>query len=808
MDNHPELSWPALPAHTTYVEFLGRGLIIASIILFALAIFGWVRAPKSPRSERFGKISFTLGSLTIFGAFLVLVWLVFNRQYQFNYVFRHSDNWLPDGKRIASLWGGQEGSFLLWAVMAAFFALVSVPFTEHYRRWYSITYASFLAGLGGILTLESPFKLWQAPADLGNFAVGKMPPDGAGLNPTLVNWWMQIHPPTIFTGFGSLTVLFAFAMAALLHGDMQRWAKLIRPWALIALSFTGLGLCMGGFWAYETLGWGGFWMWDPVENVALVPWLIVAALIHGLFVQVARGKWAIGNALFAGLSFISFVYGTFLTRSGFLGDTSVHSFASMDRNVLWLLTSVGTASLAVLIGATIYRMVKLRSEGPSGELDEVSKLNLQNAYTGSTLFLTLFAVASGVGMSIPFFLSLGGNEPKVVEEGLYNKVTPWLFIPTVLLMAAGPYMSWRGVPTKVLLNRLSTALALSFGFLGVGMFLLRTVPTGMGPKFTDTVTLLGQSFPLIPWVLFLSWICLFGIMANVVRIVEIMRRSPMGIGSFLTHIGVITTLLGLIVSRAFQQKVEFQVQQGRPAEALGYSMTFERILGENFMERENRVEFSMVGRGEDLKVSPILFYTDRNPEEDPAPTVRPFILHRPLHDIYITLYPMVVDATEGTDFDIGSKRQFEGHVIEYVELVREGEAGATGTRFGARLKVLTPDGQTLEGTPQFEITENGPRRIRAEIGDYFAELVSMDAATKSAQIKLYYKHPVLPMEMYYKPLPGLVWWGTGIMTVGGLLAAIQRKRAIRPRRDDPPAANKDSSETPEPEDAAPATTQV
>ncbi len=782
MENHPSLKWPQLPSYTPVLELFGRGLILAAVVLFLGSALAYGLARQDGKAARLARVTFTTGCSCLIGAFGLLAWLIYNRQYQFQYVFAHSDNWLPDGKRIASLWGGQEGSFLLWAVMASLFALASVAKTQIYRRWYTVVYALFLGGLAGILAYESPFKLWQAPADLP-MAKGLMPPDGAGLTPALINWWMQIHPPTIFAGFGSLTVMFAFALAALIHGDMKTWIKLVRPWALISASFTGLGLCMGGFWAYETLGWGGFWMWDPVENAALIPWLCTVAFIHGLFIQVARGKWIITNAVLGALSLLSFMYGTFLTRSGFLGDTSVHSFASMERGALSVLIGLGVACVLGTVIASLYRFRQIRIERTPST--DGKGATLETAYSGGISLLLMLALSSGVGMSVPLIMSLRGQKPSVVEEVLYNRVTPWFFVPLVLLMTVGPYLGWRAQPKKEIANRVSTSLALSLGFLGIGMFLLRSVPQGFGPKWADRVNtpvfgFLGMAtVPTIPWILLLAWICLFGVMANTVRLVEVLRKAPLHTGAFLSHIGVILTLLGLIVSRGFESKAEFTVQNGRPGQALGYNFSFVDISGKNFMERENRVRFKMEGRGESLEAKPTLFYTETAGGEEPSPTVRPFIFHRPLHDLYVTLYPLAFDATESTVFKIGEKRQFEGHVIQYTSLVREGEAGMTGTKFGAKLLVTDLEGVTHEVVPKVQIEQGNMRKERVEVGDFVIELEGIDAATKSSTIRLKYREPVMPMEIYYKPLPGLVWWGTGIMFVGGLISTLRRRKALR-----------------------------
>lgn len=704
-------------------------------------------------------------------------YLVINRQYQFQYVFSHSDNWLPIGSRFAAIWGGQEGSFLLWAVTSGLFGVLSVRSTSVYRRWYTVIFATFMAGLTGILAYESPFALWQAPEELAKAAAGKMPPDGAGLTPALINYWMQIHPPTIFAGFGGLTVVFSIAVAALIHGDMKSWLKVVRPWAILSATLMGVGLCMGGFWAYETLGWGGFWMWDPVENAALIPWLVMIAFIHGIFIQIARGTWRIANAVLGASTLLSFMYGTFLTRSGFLGDTSVHSFASMDRGALYILIGLSLACLlsVVVCGVRRYRIDRSHSAGPS----ESAGFDRGAAYSFGITSLLLLAIASGIGMSVPLIMSLQGKKPSVVEEHLYNQVSPWLFVPIVVLMGIGPLLSWRGSSPKELWAKINTPLALSLGFLGIGMFLMRTVPFGMAPEPAQTIKVPWGTLPLIPWILFLGWLCLFGVLSNVIRLVEVLRKAPMQAGAFLSHIGVVIAVLGLIVSRGFEKKVEFSAQMNKPGQALGYTVDVIGISGKNYMERENKLHVTLEGRGEKLNAHPTLFYTESGNAEEPSPTVRPFIFHRPMHDLYLTAYPLVLDATEPTEFKVGQRSRFEGHEIRYVKMERQGEAGMSGTRFSALLEVTDPNGHKFEVRPSMRIEQGRPRFEVAEHGDFAYELSRLDAADQSATIKLYYANPVVPMELFYKPLPSLVWWGTGIMLLGGFVSFLYRRRNNR-----------------------------
>lgn len=789
MESHPTINWPEPAAWAMTLGSTGRILILLAGVLFLLSATLYVRNSKAHEPPKLARKLFVAGAFGFFGAFAVLITLLITKQYQFVYVFKHTDNLLPDlGYRIAAAWGGQEGSFLLWACTSALFSVLAIGRTGRYQPWFGFTCAVFLAALAGILSYESPFNL-VAMKDLLGFDPGKImvPPDGAGLTPALLNYWMKIHPPTIFLGFGSLTVLYAWAVAALITGDLKTWLQPVRSWALVSLTLTGIGLIMGGFWAYETLGWGGFWMWDPVENASMVPWLCVAAFIHLLFVAIAQSRWLIGTAVIGGLGFLAFNYGTFLTRSGMLGDTSVHSFAEMNRQALWLLTGLKITAAVALIGLAFWRGARYRKSGEMPrEHEPISFWNLKNAYAGGATLLVSMAVTCALGMSVPLFMSLQGQQPKVVEEFLYNRVMTYMFLPTVILMGIAPFLTWRGQPRNVLAQNLINILGLTLGFLGIGIFMLRGIPQGMELP-PDAKTSFGfMSVPTVLWVLILSFFCLFAIIANLYRIVEIARVKRTSIGSFLTHVGVIVALLGLIVSRGLQRKEQFQVQQGAPAVALGYVVNLEGTEGD-FFTRENKVKVRFNGRGESFVAQPTLFYTDRG-EGEPQPTVRPWIRHGALHDKYVSIFPMAYQASDPFKMKEGQVTRFENIAIRYDKLVREGQAGQAGTSFGAKLTVEHPVHGQVVLTPKLQLTGNGPPiPVRAQLFDeYWIMLDSMDAKDRSVTLEIQYYHPIFPLEIYYKPLPGLVWWGAGIMTFGGFLAAWQRRtkrKDLGPRTD-------------------------
>ncbi len=769
------LAWPNAPAWAIAIGTLGRCLIFGSLLMFSCSALAWAISFKNALLGRLGAVCLTLGALGLLGAFGCLLTLFVTDQFEFSYIFSHSDKLTELRYKVAAVWSGQEGSFLLWATGSSIFALLAARRTGQYRRWFSVAYAVFLGSLAGILAYESPFHL--------NLLAGRpiLPPDGRGMTPSLLNYWITIHPPTIFLGFGSLTVIYCWALSALAESQLDAWAKMIRPWAITSLALLGLGLCMGGFWAYETLGWGGFWAWDPVENASFVPWLLCVALIHGLFVQLAKGKWHFGNVLLAGSTLIAFVYGTFLTRSGFLADTSVHSFAQMDRSALRLLIGMLSVGIVSFLSLWIMRLRQAKRMAKVPVEDSPSEgLFHKHAFYGLAVWLSVgLGLATAFGMSVPLFMTLLGRQTKVVDEALYHKVVVWFFIPIVVLMGIGPYLGWRGMSARALAIRLSTIFWLTLGGLGLIMLWIKNPEHGVGIDIADTVDFpFGLKVPLLPWMAFLIGISLFGFLANGWRVIDVARRSRASIGGLIMHVGVIVTLAGLIISRGFQKKQQFYVRQDQPSFALGYAISYKGRT-KDYLDRNNHVLFDMEGNGERFQVEPSLYYIPQEDNKPPSPMVWPSIHRHPFYDVYFTLGALLFEATDPIPFKVGQQQIFDGILITYNKMVRKGEAGMAGTKFFADVTLKSAKGEA-HARPSLAIAKGNLDYTPARVDDqYFISLVSMDAADKTAYLQFQYASPRYPVELFYKPMTILVWLGAGIMTLGGIVATFYRRSALR-----------------------------
>lgn len=781
-------NWPAPPDWAILTGDIGRALIFAALACFVISAAAWFLSPKKPalqpKLEMIGKLSFLLGTVSFFGSIFCLGSLFVHNQFEYAFVFDHGDAKTALQYKIAGIWAGQEGSFLVWACTSSLFALLASFRAGKYRRWFTASISVFLATLAGILAYESPFVLNR----LGGHVI--LPPMGAGLTPSLQNYWVVIHPPTIFSGFGSLVVAAGFGLAAMLTGDIVGYVKHLRPWAILSAAILGLGLCFGGYWAYETLGWGGFWAWDPVENVSFVPWIFELCLIHGLIVQTVKKQWHGANLILAGLPFLIFCYGTFLTRSGFLANASVHSFVEMNHTALWIL--VGFLVFATFSYYLVYwfKGRKLARE-TEAEYDRSEGLNRQKMYSSAMIFLAALGASTAVGMSVPFFMALAHKNSKVVEPHDYNVVLVWFFIPILILMAVTPFVSWRNLSTKELWQRISNICALTVGAAGLIWAGFQFIVWNRADEGTIDFPF-HISVPTMPWMVILTAACTFVIIANAWRMVEMYRASKMSLGGFISHIGAATLMAGMIISTGLQQKQQVLLMQGDSAEALGYTIKYEGMTHPEEMgllDRDNKVLFSLTSPHDSFTARPGLYYTPTNDGSQPKAQVWPHLQHRLFYDIYFTLFEPEIDVWKTpVNFKKGQTLDPNNDKIEvtYHGLRTVGLPGKVGTKFIADATVRIQDSNgvwtTYQIQPGIKLGKDGIDKIYAPMGkELVMELTSLNAADGTAGFQVHFAEPIWPITLFYKPMVILVLLGGILMFAGGVLAALYR-RMPRPKR--------------------------
>ncbi len=776
MDPHAALDLPQAPGWSLFLGQLGKYSVLLALVVFIGAFVLSLMGDKIPKLTLFRRYAFYLGCAGLGVAFISLATLFVTDQFQFKYIFNHSGKVNPISYKIASVWTAQQGSFLLWAVLSAAFGWIAIAKTKSYERWFTSAYALFLGVLAGILAYDSPFTLLEDVVQNGKTLI---PPDGSGMVPGLQNYWVIIHPPIVFLGFASLTVPFAYGVAAMLSNSFDDWVKQSRAMTLFGVSVLGLGISLGGLWAYETQGWGGFWGWDPVENVSLVPWLFMVALAHGLIVQSARGIWKSANLLMSGLPFISFVYGTFLTRSGLLDGVSNHSFASMEGTSKAILRDFLIFAVVAFVALYFWRGVKAGAGQKEKGVEEPG-VNRTTFYQIGAMSLSLMAFVISLGMSWPVITALRGGQGSAVAPDVYHRSVVWFFAATMVAMAVGPFVSWRREGVKAITSRLVTMISIAMGIAGIFLLLPKVSSLGIKiePGAMANGILKGSEIPL-PYVIgFLLFLCSFVAVTNLWRSIEIAKKSKLGVGSFIAHFGIAVLLSGLIISKGLEKREVTVVSQTEPGAALGYMIKFKSLDPDKLEDRSNVVKFDVTNDKGTHEIDPNMYYTGPNTAQ-----VWPYIERSLSHDVYFFMHkpefeywaqPMTIKPGE-TLVKKAESADDPDIQVQYHEMTRVGNVGQQGTKFGAKLTV-TVGSHKYDVNPTLTMTQDGLIPSLEPVSNLRVGLIpGMDVATKSFQVQMYYDSPQFPFEVFYKPLTCLVWIGTGIFTIGGLISAFYRR---------------------------------
>ena len=564
-------------ANVGYVALL-LALVLSLYAAVAALVGARRRVPELVMSARNAALAVT-GLLTL--AVVVLEYLLISGDFRTLYVAEVTNRAMPLFFKMTALWGSQAGSLLFWSWLMSLFSGAVLL-----RKWgkmrtlmpYVIvvtqfTLAFFVSLIAGIWTLlEAPLATLgfaNGAALLADMItinpfhqLGFTPADGNGLNPLLRHWGMIIHPPMLYLGFVSFVIPYAFAIAALATrqtGDL--WIRATRRWTLIAWLFLSLGLLLGAWWAYGVLGWGGYWAWDPVENAALMPWLVGTAFLHSVMIQEKRGMFKVWNMVLIILTYSLVIFGTFLTRSGVI--SSVHTFAQSGIGPLFLgFIGVMFISSVVLL---FERLDSLKSEN---ELDSMFSREaiflLQNLLFLAILFVTFW------GTIFPVVSELVARQKAIVGPPFFNQVNGPLFASLVVLMGIAPLMPWRRASRQKLARMLLwptvvglavTVVLFAIGVRNIAVFpgtQVRVLPVSLFygiAAFAAVITLLefwrgmrarhrstGASYPRALWTLF--------------------GRNRRRYGGYLIHIGVIMMAIGVIGTQFFQVETQRNLAVG------------------------------------------------------------------------------------------------------------------------------------------------------------------------------------------------------------------------------------------------------
>jgi cytochrome c-type biogenesis protein CcmF len=679
--------------------------------------------------------------LVALGAWLMRLFVT--HDFRYGYVANYSSRNMDFRYVFSSFWGGQEGTFLMWAIFSTLLAALMlraksriVPTAMFFAQWAPI----FLLF---ILTVQSPFRMLAAA-----------PPDGAGLNPLLQDPWMTIHPPMLFLGYSSLIIPFALAMSTLVHRDVPAWLRVTPPFVLLSTVILGTGFTMGGLWAYKVLGWGGFWGWDPVENASLVPWLFNMALLHGLLVQRATG--ALGRTtLFLGItSYLFVLYGSFLTRSGVLADFSVHSFVDLGLSG-YLLAFMG------FFIVTGYGAWLLRSQAfarPDAQLGGYSR---EFALWLGMLVFSLMAVLTMAGTSAPLLSRLFG-EPGNVATEYYGKVNGPLGLLVCLLVALGPLARWRQEAPHGLFRAARPALITG---------IVAAVAAGVA----------GMRDPMN---LALVFGALFALTANVQIVVRAARRGLSYAAGYVSHLGFAIMLLGVLTYSTFGRQRQIALPEGQAVEALGLTLRYDGVRPAK--DGKDQLAIAVEGEGRKYEARPVMYFSEFNQATMRNPHVERFWNH----DVYISPIEMksADDALPSVALTRGQSGEAGGVTLTFREFEREGQMGdPNGFKVVAVVAVGDGPGAPVV-RPAVAVSPYGLTREPVDLpGGGTLTLANVDPNSGTAQLAVRAAGAaapadVLAVEVSTKPFIGLVWVGMGLLLFGAGLGI--RRRLAQKRREE------------------------
>jgi cytochrome c-type biogenesis protein CcmF len=471
------------------------------------------------------------------------------------YVARHSSLAMPTEYVVSAFYAGQEGSLLYWATMLGMFGAGTLFFLRN-RHTALMPYVTAI-----ILSIQAFFLFVLVfvtnPLERLTFS----PPDGSGLNPLLQDPGMLVHPPMLLAGYMSWTIPFAIAVAALATGRLgAEWARAVRTPTLIAWTVQSVGLVLGGWWAYHVLGWGGYWGWDPVENVAFLPWLTGTAFLHSIMVVERRGKlkvWTLGLII---ATFALAIFGTFIVRSGIL--SSVHNFAESDVGGLFL--GFFAVSLGGSVALLIWRLPQIRDEeGFEAVASRESGFLVNNLLFVSITFATFW------GTVYPMISEALGNERITVGPPFYMKVNGPLFLALTLLMGVGPLLAWRKTSKEALWRNFRAPVALG----AVVALALTPIYGPIAALAFGTCAFALGSIGVEYW---------RGVRtrrrnareAYPRAVANLVSRDRQRYGGYLVHLAMAVMGIGIIASTAFQAQREVNLQRGESVEINGYTVTY------------------------------------------------------------------------------------------------------------------------------------------------------------------------------------------------------------------------------------------
>lgn len=797
---------------------LGHFFIVLALVSSLVAMIAFAKSTNStdPLLERswrrIGRIAFGIDAFSVVAIFGLLFYIISTHKFEYYYAWNHSSRDMSMEYLLCSIWEGQEGSFLLWSF---WYGVIGVFMIARGTKWEApimtvlafaqVCLATMVLGMyiGDTMIGSNPFllvreKFADAPVfSRADYLSLPQMQDGQGLNQLLQNYWNVIHPPILFLGFASTILPFAFAIAGLWKKDFTGWTRIALPYALFSTGILGLGIMMGGAWAYESLTFAGYWAWDPVENASLVPWLILVAGIHTQVVYNATGHSLRATYLFFLLGFIMILFSTFLTRSGVLGDSSVHSFTDLGMNTQLLLFLL----VFTLPGLALFAY---RFKGiPHIPKEEETSSREFWMFIGSLVLFLSAAVITWQNSFNPIYNKITGQNTAAPEdiEFSYNKIQIFVAIVIGALTAVAQYLKYKktaggwlrkiAVPTAIA----AVITVLFFVFSG-----LEYDKKGIGFQAAIHLAFFTSVYALVTNLAYI-WIGING--------------KLKAAGGSITHVGFALSLVGILISSSNKKVLSYNTTginlkwderskekplenltliKGVPTDMGSYMATFVNAdsVNKNGTISYYRIDMMRKDSSESFSLYPNLIRNTKGMEGFSNNPDSKHYLHKDIFS-YIT-YAADMDNRDDT-------AQFKKYTVNVKDTVyysngfftlnavvpnpnnKKYQFQPTDTALMADITVFSKEGSRYAAQPVFYVKENEARFM---VDTVFAQniAIAFSRVLENQKIELQVKEsnrmvPFVALKVYEFPHINLLWAGIVIMTIGFGVSAAYRSRQGR-----------------------------
>jgi cytochrome c-type biogenesis protein CcmF len=772
-------------------------LAFGTSIISTLAYFFAAKNNSEPSWKKIADLSFYVHTFCVLAIVGILFTIIHSHLFEYSYAWHHSSRDLPVQYMISCFWEGQEGSFLLWIfwqmVIGNVLLRTAGKWTNPVMSIVMLSQIALTSMLVGVKIFE--YKLGSSPFELLRNAMGEAPifkrpdyltkiADGNGLNPLLQNYWMVIHPPTLFLGFATTIVPFAFALAALWKRDYTSWIKPALPWALVSAMVLGTGIIMGGFWAYESLSFGGYWAWDPVENASLIPWLILIAGLHVMIIYKSTGNSLSVAMILVVITFLLVLYATFLTRSGILGNSSVHAFTDLGMSGQLLVF------LFIFIILAIVLFVIRWKEIPKSEKDEHIFTREFWMFIGS-LVLVISSFQIVLTTSIPVINKIFGTNlaPPADVISHYNKWQMPMAIVIAILTAVAHVLKFKKNTVDALKKML--------------LYALISLAVSIGLYF---------AFQLQNWFyLGLLFAATFSIITNAALLIPKISNLKKG-GASVAHIGFGILLIGVLISSANKKVISINrsnevmfrgndektqrenyenlfLERGKPHRMGDYVITY---LGDslNWVNHYYKVHYKKL----DSQTDSLLYEFDLFPNGQINPKMglvaNPDTKHYLSHDVFTFVSSVPNDKNEtkyineqSHQVKVGDTIITNNAIVIVTGINTNVKDGPMDTKnlevlLGAELKVITLS-KTFSAMPMYGVKDNQVAQFESVVDEANLRFrfTAVDPVTNKFTIETAEKDnsgDFIIMKAIVFPWINLVWAGTIIMIIGFLLSIWKR----------------------------------